>query len=132
MHSFSPLAGKNLLADTLVVNHGNILSTLLSLSSLALKMNVIFSIESSSPSLIALSVLGITLPVIAVFLRLMARKVTNKQVDASDHCSITGCVSVSIQVHHYLTTYCRNFSLTSLHHVQLFVVGFWVCYVLGM
>lgn len=54
----------------------------------------IFPIESASQvSLIAVSVLGIILPVTAVLLRLMARKLANRRVDASDYCALAGCVS---------------------------------------
>lgn len=49
---------------------------------------------SSQVSLIAVSVLGLALTVTAVILRLAARKVANRKVDASDYCSVGACVSL--------------------------------------
>lgn len=56
-----------------------------------------FPIESSSQvHLIAVSIFGFVLPVTAVALRLTARYVANRKIDASDYFSIAGCVGILI------------------------------------
>lgn len=58
-------------------------------------MSIIFPVQTSSQvSLVAVSVVGLVLTIAAVASRVLARKVANRKVDASDYCSIGGCVCI--------------------------------------
>lgn len=66
-------------------------------------MTVFFAVEKAPQrSLVAVSVLGLTMTTMAVCLRILARKVANRGLDLSDYCVIAGWVSAKLVLsYHY-------------------------------